>query len=164
MSKRTFADITRDLVLARTDYELFNEDDLLARIDELYNELRDKEDGVYWMYQQSEKEIELWEQQGKKILETAKLMKKAQERIKGLVISSYEEVQQLPSHSEFNPIKISKSAGKVDIIDESLIPNEYYVEKVELKLDKKRILDELKKGDTIPGVRIVHKNYVRGLK
>ncbi|HIJ12065.1 TPA: hypothetical protein HA278_08470 [Candidatus Woesearchaeota archaeon] len=164
MKKRTFVDITRDLVLAQSDYEIYNEEDLMARVNELYDELRDKEDGVYWMYQESEKHIEMFENQIKKMQDHVKLMKRAQERIKGLVIGSYEEVQQLPAHSTFNPLKISQSAGAVDIIDESTIPPEYFIEKTELKLDKKRILDELKKGDNIPGVRIVRKNYVRGLK
>ena len=164
MKKRTFLDITRDLVLAQSDYEIYNEEDLMARVNELYDELRDKEDGVYWMYQESEKHIDMFENQIKKMQDHVKLMKRAQERIKGLVIGSYEEVQQLPAHSAFNPLKISQSAGAVDIIDESTIPPEYFIEKTELKLDKKRILDELKKGDNIPGVRIVRKNYVRGLK
>lgn len=164
MNKRTFLDITRDLVLAQGDYEIYNEEDLMVRVDELYDELQDKEDGVFWMYQESDKHINMFETQIKKMQDHVKIMKRAQERIKGLVIGSYEEVKRLPSHSEFNPLKISQSAGAVDIIDESTIPPEYYIEKMELKLDKKRILDELKKGEIIPGVRIVRKNYVRGLK
>ena len=42
MKKRTFVDITRDLVLAQSDYEIYNEEDLMARVNELYDELRDK--------------------------------------------------------------------------------------------------------------------------
>ena len=91
-------------------------------------------------------------------------MKKAQERIKSLVRGTYAEVQQLPKHSVFNPIKVSESSGAVDIIEESDIPDEYFIEVITKKLDKKRILQDLKEGARIPGVRLVTNTYVRGLK
>ena len=81
-----------------------------------------------------------------------------------LVIGTYAEVSQLPSHSVFNPIKVSQSAGAVDVIEENDIPNEYFIEVITKKLDKKRILQELKDGASIPGVRLVNNSYVRGLK
>ena len=161
---RSLIDITRDLVLARNDYEIFNEEDLMARVDELYTELHQKEDGIYWLYKESEKEITLFEEQIKKLKNHTNVMKRAQERLKSLVMGTYTEMQQLPKHSVFNPIKVSQSAGAVDVIEESDIPNEYFVEVVTKKLDKKRILQELKEGTRIPGVRLVTNTYVRGLK
>ena len=56
------------------------------------------------------------------------------------------------------------SAGALDVIEESDIPNEYFIEVLTKKLDKKRILQELKDGARIPGVRLVNNSYVRGLK
>ena len=50
------------------------------------------------------------------------------------------------------------------MIEESEIPDEYFVEVITKKLDKKRILQELKDGARIPGVRLVTNSYVRGLK
>ena len=91
-------------------------------------------------------------------------MKRAQERIKMLVVGTYAEVEQLPKHSVFNPIKISTSSGAVDVIEENDIPNEYFIEVITKKLDKKRILQDLKEGTRIPGVRLVTNSYVRGLK
>ena len=55
MSK-SLVEITRDLVLARNEYEIFYEEDLMARVDELYTELYQKEDGIFWLYKESEKE------------------------------------------------------------------------------------------------------------
>ena len=49
-------------------------------------------------------------------------------------------------------------------IDETKIPSEYYVEKIETRLDKRRILEELKEGENIPGVRLIKNKHVRGLK
>ena len=64
----------------------------------------------------------------------------------------------------YNPIKVSESAGAVDVIEESEVPDEYFIEVITKKLDKKRILQELKEGTRIPGVRLVTNSYVRGLK
>jgi len=161
---RSLVEITRDLVLAKNDYEIFNEEDLMARVDELFTELHQKEDGIYWLYKESEKEITLFEEQVKKLKNHTSVMKRAQERLKSLIMGTYAEVQQLPKHSAFNPIKVSKSSGAVDIIEEEDIPDEYFIEVITKKLDKKRILQELKDGTRIPGVRLVANTYVRGLK
>ena len=161
---RSLVDITRDLVLAKNDYEIFNEEELMERVDELFTEMHQKEDGIFWMYKEAEKEIEMFEEQIKKLKSHTSVMKRAQERIKMLVIGTYAEVSQLPSHSVFNPIKVSQSAGAVDVIEENDIPNEYFIEVITKKLDKKRILQELKDGASIPGVRLVNNPYVRGLK
>ena len=161
---RSLVEITRDLVLARNDYEIFNEEELMARVDELYTELHQKEDGIFWLYKESEKEIALFDEQIKKLKNHTSVMKRAQERLKMLVRGTYAELGQLPKHSIFNPIKVSKSAGAVDVIEESDVPDEYFVEVITKKLDKKRILKELKEGARIPGVRLVTNSYVRGLK
>ena len=161
---RSLIEITRDLVLARNDYEIFNEEDLMARVDELYTELHQKEDGIYWLYKESEKEITLFEEQIKKLKAHTSVMKRAQERLKELIRGTFAEVEQLPKYSVFNPIKVSQSAGAVDVIEESDIPDEYFVEVITKKLDKKRILQELKDGARIPGVRLATNSYVRGLK
>ena len=164
LMNRSIIDITRDLVLAKNNYEIFNEEDLMARVDELFTELHQKEDGIYWMYKESEKEITLFEEQIKKLKLHTAVMKRAQERIKSLVMGTYNEVQQLPKHSAFNPIKVSQSTGAVDVISEEDIPDEYFIEVITKRLDKKRILQELKDGATIRGVRLVNNSYVRGLK
>ena len=164
MSNKSLIDITKDLVLARNDYEIFQEEDLMRKVDEHITELYTKEDGTYFFYQQIESQIELGQKQLDKIKKYVKVMKNMQERIKQHIIGAFSAADQLPAHSEFNPIKISQSAGAVDVIDEDKIPNEYFVEVITHKLDKKRILEELKNGEQIPGVRLIRKDYVRGIK
>ena len=92
------------------------------------------------------------------------MMKRAQERIKSLIIDGYASVGKLPKNSAFNPLKIKKSAGAVDVYDEEVIPKDYYVEVQTERLDKKRILDELKDGKKVPGVRLKKNQFVGGLK
>jgi hypothetical protein len=164
MKNRSLIDITKDLVLAQNDYEIFQEEDLMKKVDEHITELYTKEDGTYFFYKQIESQISLGAQQLDKIKRYVKVLKNMQERIKQSVIGAFITANQLPAHSDFNPINISQSAGAVDIIDEEKIPSEYWVEVVSKKLDKRRILEELKNGDIVPGCRIVRKDYVKGLK
>ena len=57
-------------------------------------------------------------------------------------IQSHNELNTMPKNSEFNPLKIRKSNGSVEVLDESDIPNEYWVIVEVKKLDKKRILND----------------------
>ena len=86
------------------------------------------------------------------------------ERVKQLVIESHAELKTMPKNSVFNPLKIRKSAGAVEVIDENDIPDEYWITVQTKKLDKKRILEELKDGSKIPGVRLLRKNFVGGFR
>lgn len=164
MANRSLIDITKDLVLARNDYEVFQEEDLMKKVDEHLTELYQKEDGTYFFYKQIGSQIEIGMSQLDKIKKYVNVMKNMQERIKQNIIGAFSAANQLPAHSEFNPIKISRSAGAVDVMNEDHIPDEYFVEVITKKLDKKRILEELKQGKSIPGVRLVRKDYVRGIK
>ena len=163
MSK-SIIDIASDYALAVHDVELYSEEDVMHRVDELYTELCIKEDGIYWLYRNMDGQVALVEENIAKQQKFIKTMKKAMERIKSLVVGAFATTNELPRHSAFNPVKISTSAGAVDVIEEELIPPEYFIEVKSLKLDKKRILDELKQGASIPGVRLIQKEYVRGLK
>ena len=162
MSKRTLNEISNDIMLVQNSFELSNEE-IDEQLDALHTELHDKENGVYWFYKNIDSKIALAKEYKSKADLVIKKLKYTQEKLKGLVIEAYKASKQLPAHDDFNPIKIIQM-GKVEVIDESKIPDEYYVEKIETRLDKRRILDELKEGKTIPGVRLKKNKHVRGLK
>lgn len=161
---RKLSDITRDLVLATNEYEIFNDDDLQAKIDELVAERSKKEDGIYFFYQDIDAEIVLFKKQIEKATKYVKFMKRQQENLKQYTIDMYSNTGELPKHSALNPIKVSESGGSVEITDESLIPGVYWYEKTETVLRKKVILEDLKAGKEIPGVKLNKKQYVRGIK
>ena len=160
--KRTLMQISGDIMLTKNSFEL-TEEEIDEQLDILHTELHKKENGIYWFYNGMDKKIELAKEYKSKMDEAIKKMKYTQEKLKGLVIEAYKASGQLPAHDEFNPIKIM-GMGKVEILDETKIPDEYYVEKIETRLDKRRILEELKEGNTIPGVRLIVNKHVRGLK
>ena len=162
MPKRTLNEISNDIMLVQNSFELSNEE-IDEQLDALHTELHDKENGVYWFYKNIDSKIILAKEYKDKADLVMKKLKYTQERLKGLVIEAYKASGQLPAHDEFNPIKIMEM-GKVEVMDETKIPSEYYIEKIETRLDKRRILDELKLGKEIPGVRLKRNKHVRGLK
>ena len=161
---RKLSDITRDLVLANNEYEIFNDDDLQAKIDELVAERSKKEDGIYFFYQDIDAEITLFNKQMDKAKRYIKFLKRQQENLKQYTIDMYANTGELPKHSALNPIKVSESAGSVEVIDESLIPGVYWYQKTETILRKKVILEDLKAGKEVSGVKLKTKPYVRGIK
>ena len=161
---RKLSEITRDLVLARNEHEIFDDADLQKKIDELVFERSKKEDGIYFFYQDMEAEIDIFNKQIEKAQKYVKFLKRQQENLKGYTLDMYANTGELPKHSALNPIKVSESGGSVKVIDESLIPSIYWYQKTETILRKKVILEDLKAGKEIPGVELVKKKYVRGIK
>ena len=162
MGKRTLGEISSDIMLVQNSFEL-TEQEIDEQLDTLHTELHSKENGVYWFYKNIDSKITLAKEYKERADMVIKKLHYTQERLKGLVIEAYAASGQLPAYDEFNPIKIVQM-GKVEVIDESKIPSEYYIEKIETRLDKRRILEELKEGNQIPGVRLIKNKHVRGLK
>lgn len=64
------------------------------------------------------------------------------------------------SSSPYFTIKLKKNPYSVDIEDESIIPKDYWKEKVTVSLDKMKIKEEMQQGVIIPGVRLVQNSRV----
>jgi len=162
MGKRSLNQISSDIMLVENSFEL-TEQEINEQLDLLHDELHEKENGVYWFYKNLDSKVALAKEYKEKANEVIKKLEYTQKRIKGLVVDAYAASGQLPAHDEFNPIKIMET-GQVHIIDYDKIPSEYYVEKIETRLDKRRMLEELKEGKEIPGVTLRKNKHVRGLK
>ena len=161
---RKLSEITRDLMLTTNEYEIFDDADLQVKIDELVAERSKKEDGIYFFYQDMDAEIDIFDKQIKKAQKYVRFLKRQQEGLKQYTIDMYANTGELPKHSALNPIKVSKSSGSVFVEQEDLIPYEYWKKVEELKINKKKILEDLKSGKEIPGCKLVKKSYVRGIK
>ena len=160
--KRSFFDITDDIVTAKQDI-FANEEEIEQKLSILFNELGQKEDGVYWFVKKIQQDIDLADEYIAKIQAEKRKRQNAQKTVKNMVIEANASVGQLPKYSDFNPIKIMESAS-VNIIDETKIPDTYWIEVRTNKLDKKRMLAEMKRGTKIPGADIAKNPYVKGLK
>ena len=160
--KRSFLDISNDIAETKADFWL-SEEEIDEKLSVLYYELANKENGVYWYYKNLDKTIELAMDYKKQMDDKIKKLKYTQKKLKDIVIDAYTDTDELPKYDDFNPLKILKSAS-VEIIDELVIPMEYFIKVETLKLDKKRILKDLKEGIKIPGCELKRKPYIRGLK
>ena len=162
MAKRSLFEITSDIATVNTD--LFADDEEIEqKLTVLFNELGKKEDGVYLFVKKIQQDIDLADEYIAKIQAEKKRRQNAIKSVKRLVIDANETVGRLPEYSEFNPLKILKAAS-VEIIDESKVPDYYWIEVMTKRLDKKRILNDLKKGTKVPGTNIKETPFVKGLK
>ena len=161
-TKRSLFEITSDIATVNTD--LFaNDEEIEQKLTVLFNELGKKEDGIYWWFKKTQQDIDLADEYISKIQAEKKKRQNAQKTVKNMMIEANATVGRLPQHSEFNPLKIMESAS-VNIIDENKIPEQYWIEVITKKLDKKRMLAEMKRGTKIPGADIAKNPYVKGLK
>jgi len=162
--KRKMHEISTDIMTLQMGLDMKSPEERTVQLQDLFLELFDKEDGIYWLYVDNEKKVDMVKDHINKCKIVLNVIQRDNEQIKDLVINTHESLDSLPKHSIFNPIKIRNSSGAVLVEDESIIPKEYFVLVQEERLDKKRILKELKEGNKIPGVKLVKKPFVSGLK
>ena len=162
--QRSLIAITRDILVAKNEVEIFNSEEAQLRLQELFAERYQKENGMQYLYGEIEGELTLFSNQLEKLKAYIKFLKKSQESLKSYVADTYANTNELPKHDVFNPIKVLESSGSVDIVDPLIIPDEFYITVTTQKLDKKAILKKLKEGEEVPGCRLVKKSYVRGIK
>ena len=122
---RSLVNITRDLISARYDVEIWEDPDALALVDDLIKERFTKENGMQYLYGEMEGEIALFTKQTKRMQQYTKFLKNSQERLKSYVLTMYESTGDLPKADVFNPVKISQSSGAVDVTDELVIPMDF---------------------------------------
>ena len=164
MKKRKMHEISTDIMKLQMGLDMLDPEEREVQVKSLFAELFDKEDGIYWLYTDNDRKISMIKEHMDKCRAVMNSIRKDNEYVKKLVIDNHEAVGSLPKHSVFNPVKIRNSSGAVYVEDESMIPKEYFILVQEERLDKKRILQELKEGKTIPGVSLVTKPFVSGLK
>ena len=159
---RNIFDITNEITLVKTD--LFaSDEEIEKRLEVLMNELIHKEDAVSALYDSFQQDIDLADKYIDKIKRQKTIRQNSQKSMKNMIIDCYQLTEKLPKSSEFNPIKIMESMS-VEIINEKSIPEEYWKEKTVKVLDKRKMLEHLKKGKTIAGADLKIAPYVKGLK
>ena len=164
MKKRKMHEISTDIMKLQMGLDMLDPEEREVQVKSLFAELFDKEDGIYWLYTDNDRKVGMIKEHIDKCRTVMNSIRKDNEYVKKLVVDNHEAVGSLPKHSVFNPVKVRNSSGAVYVENESVIPKEYFILVQEERLDKKRILQELKEGKTIPGVSLVTKPFVSGLK
>jgi len=69
-------------------------------------------------------------------------------------------IQKIDDHPEFE-IKIRKNPKKVEVLDESFIPKDFYEKKEVLTLNKKKLKEALESGQSIDGARLIQETSLQ---
>ena len=155
-------ELTTEIATANTD--LFaTEEEIEQKLEVLFYELGKREDGLWTWFKATQADINLADEYISKIQRLKKIRQNSQKWMKNTMIEVSEKTGKLPKHSVFNPLKVMESKS-VDIIDESKIPETYWIEVITKKLDKKRMLADMKQGKKIPGANIATNKYAKGWK
>ena len=155
-------ELTSEIATVNTD--LFaTEEEIEERLQVLFYDLGKKEDGMWIWFKKVQSDIDLADEYITKIQHLKKVRQNSQKWMKNTMIEVSEKTGKLPEHSIFNPLKVMESKS-VDIIDETKIPDTYWIEVRTKKLDKKRMLADMKQGKKIPGADIATNKYMKGLK
>lgn len=91
----------------------------------------------------------------KRIAENRKVLENKLDRFKTYVKENMQRLEIQKLESELGTLSIAKNPASVEILDESLIPDDYKKEKVTITVDKTAIKNDLKAGKNIQGVRLV---------
>jgi len=105
------------------------------------------------------KETELY----KKIQEWKKWLSTLEEQIeaaKMLVLQKLKDMWIKKIETDHQRITIWKTPWAINVINEAEIPDNYFKEKVERKLDKKALKEWLNLWDVVPGAEIVYKDKI----
>ena len=95
--KRKMSEITTDIMSMQMGLT-FSEDEFDIQLEELFAELYDKEDGIYWLFKDNDKKIELVKEHMDKCKRIMNMIKNGQESIKGMVLEKHNSVGSLPKH------------------------------------------------------------------
>lgn len=131
-----------------------------SNLDALEIAFTDKVDNVICYVKDLEALVKAIKDEEKALSERRKANEAKIERMKEYVAHS----MQLREMSKFETSKCKLSFRKsqsVNVLDESKIDGQYFTEKVEYKMDKKRILADLKNGVVVEGCELLEKNNLQ---
>ena len=147
----------------QTLYEIATEEEDVETLTKLFNEieaeLKDKADNVRIVLSKLDKDIEFLDEEIKRLQQRKKAIQKNKENLKSLLALALYQ-------AGIDKLKTSKATfyfvptpPRVVINDESLIPDEFKVTKIEI--DKQKLKEALKKGLEIKGATLEQNETLR---
>jgi len=103
--KRKMHEISTDIMTLQMGLDMKSPEERTIQLQDLFLELFDKEDGIYWLYVDNEKKVDMVKDHINKCKIVLNVIQRDNEQIKDLVINTHESLDSLPKHSIFNPIK-----------------------------------------------------------
>lgn len=140
--------------------EEMDTDAIVDTLEALQEAIEDKAENIAKLIRNLEADVKAIRDEEKRLAERRQAIESKVERLKSylqeqLEIAGIDKVKR-PTIT----VAIQKNPPSVDIIDEALIPADFFVPQP-AKLDKKAILERLKNGEEVPGVTLKQTKGVR---
>lgn len=129
-----------------------SEGEITEAIAEHLSQVATKVDGCVYMLERFAQINEFYKIRAEKLERIAKAAKTAEERLKEYVKTTMQMTDKKEIEGQDFRIKLSPTAPKVTVKDESKVPNKFMVEKLVISPDKKAILQAIKSGEVVEGV------------
>lgn len=130
------------------------------RFKELGSELVQKVDNYVELMARLDSEADHFKKREQEMKNAKITMQNIQKRLRDAVLSALDSLNQKEVQGDTYRIMIAKTKPKIEYV-ESNIPDAYFNEVVERKLNKKMIEEEIKMGMDIPGVHVMESRSVR---
>lgn len=119
----------------------------------------DKLDGLAYVIESDNKEIEWLKNKIQSLQKELKARKNHETGLKEYLVYSMEDAGLKKLQTENHLLKTRKQAPSVNVVDESKVPAQYIVHAETTRIDKKKLRDVLKENK-VPGVELQQKNGV----
>jgi hypothetical protein len=160
MSKTSLYDIANEFEKSLDSLLDHDDSDLINQIELIEGEFKSKSANVARYIRNLEhlasgiKEVESNQRKRRAALE------KKIERLKEYLRINFEKTNTDKIESEDIIIAIYKNPEKVNVINEEIIPEQYFILKENKVLDKDKIKESLKNGDKIPGCELIQEKRI----
>lgn len=118
-------------------------------------ELQNKSRNIIGYEKSIELAINTYKDEEKRLAERRKVLENKLDRYKEYVKKNMEQMGLQKIETPLGVLSICKSPASVEILDESMIPNEYKTQKIVECVDKKAIKEAIQNGENIQGVKLV---------
>ena len=137
-----------------------NGDDLTDTLEALEDAIEDKAENTAKVIKQLEANASMLDNEINRLTERKKASDNNAKRLKVYLQEQLEKVGTDKIKGEIFTVAIKNNPQSVDVLDETKIPAAYFIEQAP-KLDRKELLEQLKAGETIPGVTVKQSRSLR---
>ena len=126
---------------------------------QLDDEIEVKAENIAYVIQELEADVEKFKEAETRLSTKRKILENEKARLKTYLENAMIELDKKKIKTDLFSFNIQKNVPSLDIQSEEYIPQEFY--KIEKKLDKKKLLDEIKNGLEIKNVSIKQTESLR---
>lgn len=135
------------------------EDELKLALNQIEDEIETKAQNIAFVLKEIDSDIEKFKSIEDEFARKRKSLEFSKANLKQYLESNMIATDKKKFKTEFFSFNIQKNAPSLDITSEDYIPAEYYI--TERKLQKKELLDAIKKGAEIDGVSLKQSESLR---